>query len=152
MVSAMMYVPLFGRTGQTGLAIVDDADFPLVSAYRWHLTHYGYAASIKAGRMHRFILGLTPTDPGVDHINRNKLDNRRSNLRLLAQHENLQNQSPRVGTSRYRGVAWHVAAQKWTAQCQVGKKRAYLGLFDTEEAAADAAAAWRRQHMPHSTD
>lgn len=77
--------------GKVFLATVDIEDFPLISRHKWILNNHGYAiCRINSGQvhMHRMIL---PSKRGmvIDHINFNKLDNRKSNLRYLSNTENL---------------------------------------------------------------
>ncbi len=69
----------------------------------------------------------------VDHKNRNKLDNRRSNLRVATPRENASNRGPRAHTSRFKGVTWHRCG-RWQVVC-AGK---YVGLFVDESSAAAA--------------
>jgi hypothetical protein len=77
--------------------------------------------------------------PCVDHINRDPLDNRISNLRLVNRTTN--NRSKRVsGKSRFPGVSWHKQKRKWRAQITVDRKQIHLGLFACEQ---DAARAYR---------
>lgn len=74
----------------------------------------------------------------VDHINRNKLDNRIENLRWVTETISCVNQSKmqRKGgcTSKHRGVSYD--RYKWVAYIRAGKNRIYLGRFDKEEDAA----------------
>jgi hypothetical protein len=75
-----------GRRGSGLTALVDDDDYPLVEGYRWNAA-LGYAAGRVGGThvlMHRHILGLSPGDKIVHHINEDKLDNRRANLLVCA--------------------------------------------------------------------
>lgn len=74
-------------------ATVSPEDYPLVARYSWYYRD-GYAlAKInkKEIRMHRLIMGTTDPDIVVDHINRDRLDNRRENLRELTALENANN-------------------------------------------------------------
>lgn len=88
--------------------------------------------------MHRLILP-PPAGMQVDHINGNKLDNRRENLRLASNAENCRAARERkVYTNPYRGVSWKAANRKWQAAVCSDGKRKYLGLFDTPEEARDA--------------
>ena len=76
-----------------------------------------------------YVNGELPTD-GIDHINRNKSDNRIANLRLATQMQNLQNQSISIrNTSGFQGVSWHSLRKKWMAEIAVNRKKYHLGLF-----------------------
>lgn len=72
----------------------------------------------------------------IDHLNGDPRDNRRENLAVVTQHKNTQNRHDR-GT--LRGVTWHKKAGKWAAQVGYNYKHIHAGLFDTREAAAEAA-------------
>lgn len=121
-------------------AIVDAEDYDWLSKIEWSYSAVGYAAGRHNGRyvyMHRMIVGAKPGEY-VDHINRNKLDNRRSNLRICTKQQNQHNQGPRRGTSRYKGVSYRRDTGKYTAQIHYNWKKISLGSFDTEEQAARA--------------
>lgn len=135
-------------------AIVDDEDFEFLSQWPWH-AFKGHGDKFYACRnsafdaegkrthifMHR-VIAQTPDGMDTDHINGNGLDNRRSNLRHASRSENMWNRAPnRRGTSKHKGVYWHCQRNKWCASIQVGKVRKHLGLFETEQAAAEAYAA-----------
>lgn len=76
----------------------------------------------------------------VDHINRDKLDNRIENLRECpTKGHNTINSKPRSdNTSKYKGVTWHKNVGKWHCSVFKGGKRYYVGIFDTPEEAAIA--------------
>ena len=82
--------------------------------------------------MHREVAGIIKPD----HKNRNTLDNRRDNVRPASSAQNMQNtKKPVTNKSGYKGVSWHKATGKWTAQISVNGKKVYLGLFPTPELA-----------------
>ena len=132
-------------------ALVDDADFELLSQYKWCLheernvlyaltnTPRDRHGKQKTIRMHRLILGLTHKD-GVmaDHISRNGLDNRRGNLRTCTNSQNGMNRHTTTGSSKYKGVSWHKRDKVWTASIRYHSKSTYLGYFDNEIDAAKA--------------
>jgi hypothetical protein len=75
----------------------------------------------------------------VDHINRQTLDNRRTNLRVVSRSQNIQNGNKRKNTkSKYKGVFWYKGSGKWSAGIQKNLISYHLGYFLTEEDAARA--------------
>lgn len=121
------------------VALVDADDYEWLSIHKWHYTSAGYANSSKLGYMHRFVLGLTESALVVDHINGNKLDNRRANLRLATRAQNVMNQrTSAANSSGYKGVSWDKDVKKWRAYLTYQKKRVYLGLYEDAEDAAQA--------------
>lgn len=145
-------------------AVVDVADFPHLSARPWCLSPNGYALGgfrhLKHGgriTMHRFVLGLEPGDGlEVDHINRNRLDNRRANLRICTRAENGQNVPGRPGAaSRFRGVFYSTDAYRtkpWRARVRLNGRNVHVGYFASEEEAGVAAAEWRAENMPFAVE
>lgn len=156
-------LPLRDHEGEARAFVrVDATDYDALAVYNWHLAANGYAArSQRFGPgvkrmiyMHRVILGLAHGDSrAVDHINRDGLDNRRSNLRIVTDAQNKQNLAPRAGcTSRFRGVALIRTSGMWRAYASLDGKRQHLGCFETEEAAARAARAFRAKNMPFANE
>jgi hypothetical protein len=121
-------------------AIVDAEDFDFISSYNWSYIN-GYAVSnigYKTSYMHR-ILNKTPDCFQTDHINGNKLDNRKSNLRQANFSQNNCNKSKTSNNSSgYKGVSWHKKSEKWRADIKINKKQTSLGLFNCKETAAVA--------------
>lgn len=147
-------IPLYARDGTLKAhAIIDAADAEWASQFNWSLNAKGYVARGRSVLLHRDLLGLIPHD-GLfgDHINLNRLDNRRSNLRPATPSESPQNTPHRPGTSRYRGVAWSKAQGQWGAYVSVGRQRHHLGFFDSEEDAAEIAREARATLMPYATN
>lgn len=105
--------------------------------------------------MARVILGLERGDPReADHISRDRLDNRRCNLRILTKAQQQQNRRA-TGKSKHRGVSFVKARahrKPWRAQGKVDGVQHNIGHFATEQEAADAAREWRRVHQPFSID
>jgi hypothetical protein len=81
--------------------------------------------------------GAMPTYPmEIDHINRDKSDNRIANLRVVSRAENTHNSGlQRNNTSGYTGVNWHRRHQKYVARIQANGKPKFLGYFATADAA-----------------
>lgn len=89
--NTVIQVPLSGEKGIGKFAIVDDTDFELVNKYKWYLVS-GYARTARGLFMHRLI--MSPKEGNtIDHLNHNRLDNRKSNLRECSLSENLRNKN-----------------------------------------------------------
>lgn len=139
-------------------ALVDPADFDRLSQFRWNYSN-GYAMNprfIWQGRkwsiaMHRYIMDLLPGDPReVDHINRDRLDNRRANLRVVDHSTNTMNQrARRDASSQFRAVLWAKDHSRWRAVPVVRGKSRHLGYFQSEVEAAVAVERWRQSEGPH---
>jgi hypothetical protein len=93
-------------------------------------------------RVHQLIAlafhGVPAPGMNADHISRDRLDNRASNIRYVTRTENAQNRSPNrvAGSSRFQGVSRHKSSGKYRANIMANGKGHYLGLFQSEEAAA----------------
>lgn len=133
-------------------AIVDDADYEWLMQWKWFAsetrgkgTGFFYAARqtphpTKKGKqamvyMHRAILN-SPKGMVTDHINHNTLDNRRENLRVCTNAENLRNRvkSPQCKLSQYKGAV--PVKGGWDAVISVGGRPKYIGTYETEREAA----------------
>jgi len=88
--------------------------------------------------MHR-LLCAAPESSDVDHINGDKSDNRRSNLRVATRSQNLANRSQRAGKA-FKGT--NALGRKFRAYGSVANKSIALGTFDTEIEAARAYDTW----------
>lgn len=127
---------------QSKFALVDNADYTWFNQSKWYAHRWGYVwyacrqVNGSSVSMHRVILGLKLYDgKEVDHINRNGLDNRRSNIRVCSRAENQCN-SKRQNKWGYRGLAWNKRAKSWQVYIKHKHKKYYLGSFkDRIEAA-----------------
>ena len=122
------------------VAVVDDEDYEmLVSGSRWCVND-GYAFNATRGRMHRVILNA-PDGVMVDHINGDKLDNRKANLRLCTNSKNQANRKVVRGVSKFKGVVLERRKNGrcfWKATLVFEGKATYLGSFATDLEAAAA--------------
>ena len=109
---------------------VEDMSILKLDKYRWSKLTVGYAANRKLGLAHRLIINA-PEELQVDHINRNKLDNRKSNLRLVNNQENNWNKEA-------KGYYWAKHANKWGACIGLNGKTIFLGYYKTEAEARQA--------------
>lgn len=142
-------------------AIVDADKAEWVSQWRWHLSPSGYASRVQKTKgvrvhihLHRRLLGLIPGDGFEgDHINRQRLDNRLSNLRAVPKAGNRQNTPGiRTATSQYRGVSWDKRLKRWAANVKANGVKHALGFFTDELEAAEAARAGRARLLPYAVD
>lgn len=125
--------------------IFDKEDLEIVSARPWFIDETGYpsARDKETGertRLHRMLLkGEIPEGKVVDHINRNKLDNRRSNLRVCTQQTNVRNASrSRTNKSGVTGVFYDTKTGRWRAQISRKGQSRHIGSFDDFEDAVRA--------------
>lgn len=125
--------------------LIDEADERLVAQHEWWIDSKGYVTGSVNGkriRLHRYLLRPGSSDL-VDHANRNKLDNRRCNLRIATRSQNARNSKMRShNTSGFRGVYWCRDTQKWRAEIRVNGKGVKIGRFKSKR---DAALAYDRE-------
>ena len=121
--------------------LIDIDDVDKIKNYKWCLKAQGYIHSgskSKIINLHRLIMDC-PDDMVVDHINHNKLDNRKSNLRICTHHQNSMNISKHSNnTSGVSGINWRKDEQKWVARIGINNKRLFLGYFNTKKEAIEA--------------
>lgn len=131
------------------VVLIDDEDVDIFNKYNWHISDSGYAVwrglingKNKTIRLHRLIMHADE-DQIIDHINRNKLDNRKSNLRFTTCAENLRN------TSQYEKAKCYYydnTKQRWTIDAKrFGIKSLYM---DSEEACIKYIDALRKGERP----
>jgi hypothetical protein len=126
------------------MTTVDDEDYEYLSTCKWQFSSTGYAVTGKytsSGihkiiRMHRVIMNA-PSGFQIDHIDGNKLNNCKSNLRICTQFENMANmRMKKVNTSGYIGVHFDKRYSIYGAKIRIGGKQVWLGSFNTPEEAA----------------
>ena len=123
-------------------AIVDPVDLERFGHLNWYLSHHGYAARCERrnGRKHTILLHReildAPSGIGVDHVSRDRLDNRRENLRLCSVSQNAMNKAKESGktTSKFKGVIYCSTRGNWRARI----RQEHIGYFDSEIEAAQA--------------
>ncbi len=134
-------------------AIVDDDAYDLLAQIHWtanrrynadnkydavHNKRFG--KSVKHYRMARLIMN-PPAHLQIDHINRNTLDNRRINLRLVTNQQNQFNRKlSKSNTSGFKGVSFQPqhSTKPWRAFINIGKKKKHIGYFSTPIEAGEA--------------
>lgn len=126
----MKHIKLSGKRGKGHSTKVDDSTFTEYGHLSWYLSDTGYAVRKgKEGsiRLHRLVAG-TPEGKVTDHLNGDKLDNRRSNLRVCSQRVNSQNRK------NTKGYTWDKAKGKWL----VRYRNTFYGRYETENEAKRA--------------
>lgn len=122
--------------------IVDEEDFIRLRMYSWSLVGTGYVArrekvGLKKYRtiyLHKEIMGNPSSQ--VDHINHDRLDNRKLNLRRCTPSQNSQNRRDKKGLG-IKGVSWHKTRSRWQARITIDGLTRHIGYFkDLDEARA----------------
>ncbi len=144
-----MELPL--RNGQ--VAQVDVEDFDRVKNFPWTVDTEGYVVAwISHDQkllLHRVVLGADE-DQFLDHRFHDKLDNRKSQLRVATKQQNARNRLKVSATtsSRFKGVCWFKPSGRWQARIKIDRvKRLCLGYFEHEEDAARAYNAAAKLHF-----
>lgn len=138
------------------VAIVDDDDFERLNQFKWCFDNVYAKRGVyipetqgtKTLRMHNDIL-TAPKGMVVDHINLNKLDNRKENLRVVSrQYNNIHRAKGCRNKTGFVGVQYipHLKLKKWTAEIRMNGKRFYLGYFHT---AIEAAREYNKHALKH---
>ena len=114
--------------------LLSDEDYNAITIHTWYVNKNGYAerqvqiaGKRKAVYLHYLIIGKPPEGKIVDHINGNKLDNRKENLRFITRQQNQYNRH------KDRGISF--ARKKWVAYIHHDYKKIHLGSFTTREEA-----------------
>lgn len=143
--------------GKNHWVLIDETDYELVSRFRLFLSKKGsrlYARCVviigklngkhvyRTVSLHKLIM-RPPNGMQVDHRNHNGLDCRRSNMRICTNGQNKQNcRSAKNSSSRYKGVCWNKALQKWHSAIEIilnnKRKCIHLGYYKEEQKAARA--------------
>ncbi len=129
--------------------IIDVEDTEKIKKHKWCLSPKGYARTNLNGTsfgIQNIIMSFKPSkDCFIDHKDRNKLNNRKSNYRFCTNAENIRNSKQRINnTSGYKGVEKNGTG--WAARITVNYKRFYLGTFKDK---IDAVKAYNRACLKH---
>ncbi len=134
-------ISLYNKDGDViARSKIDKDDYFRVAGFRWYLCSRRYpAAHIGKNNvlLHTFLIG-SKRGQEIDHINRDKLDNRKSNLRHVTHRLNLVNRS-------VKGVSWWKSGKLWRARLMVNGKEFYK-YFKTRAEALSARKQMEQQY------
>ena len=128
-------IELTGKHGKGKVTIVDDDTYQKYGHLAWHQSNWGYAMRRVGDKgkpkrsilLHRLVMDAKKGEV-VDHCNRNRLDNRRSNLRITTPKQNARNRS------NVKGYTFDKSRNKWL----VTYHKKFIGRYDTEQEASRA--------------
>ena len=125
-----IYIHNYKTQELIGTILIDTENFEKVKDYKWVYNHCGYARNNKKGLMHRFIISAKDNEI-IDHINQNKLDNRKCNLRIANKSIN------RLNSDKCKGytIKKRKKGNVYTAYIRIDGKQFYLGTYDDENIA-----------------
>jgi len=134
---------------------VVDAEYGYLSKYMWRISENGYVFRYSERRIslaHQ-IMGTPPKGFVVDHINRDKLDNRKANLRIIEARHNAQNVGPQKrNRTKIRGVTFRKDTGRYLAACGYEGKFIRLGYFDNPKEAEAVVKKFRKDNLPYSME
>jgi len=133
------YIKVFKKNSEY-ISIIDIEDYEKVKKINWYLISSGYLATSnlpKIGKtvlLHYYLIEYDKEKFECDHINRNKLDNRKENLRIVTRRQNSLNVGQlKNNTSGYKGVTWNKKYKKWRAYIESEGIKYHLGYFENIE-------------------
>lgn len=128
------------RLTQGFYTLVDDEDFASLSKTRWYVSEtekgkfYVKGGSRPQIYLHRFLMG-SPKGKQIDHIDGDKLNNQKNNLRIVTHQQNQFNRMSRKNTSSiYKGLCLYRG--RWVVQSRLHNKNVVIGRFKDEKEAA----------------
>jgi HNH endonuclease/AP2 domain len=143
-----MEIAISGKHGVGRVLLIDEEDLTLLEGRSIYMMggsrrqSYMYPAIWINGRsraIHKIVAESIGLKGEIDHINRNRCDTRRGNLREATTRQNQRNQGLAIhNSSGLKGVSWHKRRGKWNSRIQVNGRKEWLGYFTCPFAAARA--------------
>lgn len=117
--------------------VIDSADYNKCKDYKWHYGQHGYVRCSNPSLiyLHRIIMGCTPMEM-IDHKDGNPLNNKKENLRICTQFQNLQNRPKNKSHVGYKGVVF--TRNRYRVKITAERKTKYIGTFADQLSAAKA--------------
>ena len=146
----MKKLPVYSKTNVVAYTTISDQDYSLLRRYKWSLSSSGYAVTnisvdgwSKTISLHSILKPFKRLDDGTklvcDHIDRDRLNNTRSNLRMVTPQMNARNCNLRGDNKTgFQCVAYRPSKNKFEGYFYCDKKKYHVGLFDSSEEAAIA--------------
>jgi len=158
-----MEYKLSGKRFGEVFTIIDDEDFEKISKHKWWANTQGKLIrvetdlfkdeiekwNIKRVSLARYLLGIKKKGFVVDHIDGNPLNNKKSNLRVCTQKNNIRNRKNinKNNKSGIRGVSWDKIRNKWVGQIMYNRKHIHLGYFEDKNNATKAVIKGRKKYF-----
>lgn len=119
------------KNEKEGYFDIDFIDLEVFLSHSWHISDNGYLKNEEGELLHRLILNIEG-DLVVDHIDRNKNNNLRNNLRICTRQQNTMNSGlSKNNNSGVTGVSFRKDKNKWRAYININRKQITLGHFST---------------------
>jgi hypothetical protein len=137
--NSMKKINISTRKYPKTFTIVDDENYDYLNQWKWYKSYYGYAVRMKIIKnkticiyMHRLISG-DPKRNEIDHINGNRLDNRKKNLRTCTPKQNSRNRKAIQSKlyCHYKGVCYDKHKKEWESSLWINRKRIERRRFDS---------------------
>lgn len=142
----------YDLTGEVGIGytskgerfIFDKEDFEIIKDFCWFVNSLGYVVTrdritSKMISFHRLVMRPKNKDELVDHIDHDRLNNCKSNLRVCSHDDNMKNRSiHKNNTSKVLGVTWYEPRKKWRSQIKINGRCTHIGLFTSKTEAIRA--------------
>lgn len=152
--NSVKHRPIFNKydlSGEYGIGYTNNADpkgrnyfyfdkeqYDIIKYYGWHFeSRTGYVVCKREStiRLHRLVMDINNENLYVDHINHNRYDNRKTNLRIVTKSQNNMNKTPVPNKSGCTGVYWDNDRNRWSSYIKIGNKNKRIGRYlDIEDA------------------
>ncbi len=155
------FIPLRNRAKSiVAFTIVSEDDFIILNKYKWSKDRDGYVVgnnNNKNWKLHRFIMinilnNNIDSKTKIDHIDNNKLNNTRENLRIVSDSENTRNRTKKANTSsKFVGVSYDKSKNVWRSIIKINDKL-LNAIYDNEDHAAHQYNLWCKEYNLHTAN